>query len=72
MHKDITVADNEKKTPETVSSYNETKYGVDILDQMAEKYTCRSSTRRWPAHSFQNTLDLAVISARVLYKEITN
>jgi len=34
MHKDITVADNKKKTPETVSSYNQTNtdYGVDIPD----------------------------------------
>ena len=32
MHNDITIADNAKKTPKTVSSYNETKYGVDILD----------------------------------------
>lgn len=72
MHKDITIADNEKKTPETVSSYNETKYGVDILDQMAKKYTCRTGTRRWPIHSFQNTLDFAAINAWVLYKEITN
>jgi len=45
MHKDITAADNKnKKTPESVSSYNKTKYGVDILDQMAKKYTCRTST----------------------------
>jgi len=71
MHSDITIADNAKKTPETVSSYNETKYGVDILDQMAKKYTCRTGTRRWPIHSFQNTLDLAAINAWVLYKEVT-
>ena len=39
MRKDITVADNAIKTPKLVSSYNETKYRVDILDQMAKKYT---------------------------------
>ena len=72
MHNDITIADNAKKTPETVSSYNETKYGVDILDQMAKKYTCRIGTQRWPIHSFQNTLDLAAINAWILYKEVTN
>ena len=37
MHKDITIANNPKKTPETVSSCNETKYVVDIVDQMAKK-----------------------------------
>ena len=61
-----------QKTPETVSSHNETKYGVDIVGQMAEKYTCRTGTRRWPMHSFQNTLDLAEINAWVLYKEVAN
>ena len=72
MHKDITIANNAKKTPETVSSYNETKYGVDIVDKMAKKYTCRTGTQRWPIHSFQNTLDLAAINAWVLYKKVTN
>ena len=39
---------------------------------MAKKYTCRTSTRREPIHSFQNTMDLAAINVWVLYKEITN
>ena len=72
IHNDITIADNAKKIPETVSSYNETKYGVDILDQMAKKYTRRTGTRRWPIHNFQNTLNLAAINAWILYKEVTN
>ena len=66
-HKDITIANNAKKTSETVSSYNETKYGVDIVDQMAKKYTCRTGTRKWPIHCFQMTLDLAAINAWVLF-----
>ena len=72
MHKDITIADNAKKTPKTISSYNETKYGVHIIEQMAKKYTCRSGTRRRPIHSFQNTQHLAAINAWVLCKEVTN
>ena len=72
MHKDITIANNAKNAPETVSSYNEKKYVVDIVDQMTKKYTCRTGTQRWPIHSFRNTLDLAAINAWVLYKEVTN
>ena len=72
MHNDITIANNAKKTPETVSSYNETKYGVDIVDQMSKKYTCRTGTRRWPMHGFQNTLDLAAINAWILHKKVTH
>ena len=72
LHTDVATADNEKKTPETVKCYNKTKYGVDVVDQMARKYTVRTMTRRWPVHSFQNTLDLAAINAWVLYKEINS
>ena len=72
LHTDITIAENQKKTTETVRCYNETKYGVDVVDQMARKYTVRTMTRRWPVHSFQNTLDLAAINAWILYKEITS
>ena len=52
LHQNITIADNAKKTPESVKAYNDTKYGVDIVDQMARKYTVRTSTRRWSIHSF--------------------
>ena len=38
---------------------------------MARKYSARTSTRRWPIHSFQNTLDLAAINAWIAYKEVT-
>ena len=46
MHIDIAIADNAKKTPETVFSHNETKYGVDVLDKIGKKYTCRTGTRK--------------------------
>ena len=61
LHQSITIADNAKKTPESVKAYNVTKYGVDIVDQMARKYTVRPCTRRWPIRLLQNTLDLAAI-----------
>ena len=71
LHQNITIADNAKKTPESVKAYNDTKYGVDIVDQTARKYTVRTSTSRWPVHSFQNTLDLAAINAWIVYKAVT-
>ena len=37
LHADATIADNQKETPETVKCYNDTKYGVDVVDQMARK-----------------------------------
>ena len=47
LHTDAAIADNQKKTPKTIKCYNETKYGVDVVDQMACKYTVRTMTRRW-------------------------
>ena len=59
LHQNITIAGNAKKTPESVKAYNDTKYcGLN-----GKEYTVRTSTRRRPVHSFQNTLDLAAINA---------
>ena len=44
----ISIADNAKKTPESVKANNDIKDGVDIVDQMTRKYTVRTSTRKWP------------------------
>ena len=71
LHQNITIADNAKKTPESVKAFNDTKYGVDIVDQIARKYMVRTSTRRWLVHSFQNTLDLAAMNAWIVYKAVT-
>lgn len=38
-HKNITIEKNKKLVPETVTYYNSTKYGVDVLDQMTRKYS---------------------------------
>ncbi len=40
--------EGEKKKPTTVLDYNSTKYGVDVVDQMARQYTCKVASRRWP------------------------
>ena len=71
LHQNITIADNAKKTSESVKAYNDTKYGADIVDQMARKYTVRTSTRRWSIHSLQNTQDLAAINAWIVYKAVS-
>ena len=72
LHAKAAIGENKKKIPETVKCYYETKYSVNVVYQMARKYTVKTMTRRWPIHSFQNTLDLAAINAWVLYKEIND
>ena len=71
LHPSVTIAANEKKLPETVAFYISTEYGVDIVDQMARKYSMKASCSRWPIHVFYNILDLAAINAWVLFKEST-
>ena len=43
LHTDAAIANNQKKIAKIVKCYNETKYGVDVVDQM---YTVRTMTRR--------------------------
>lgn len=65
IHCDNTI----KKKPETVLYYNKTKFGVDILDEMARMYSVKPGCRRWPVHVFCNMLDMAAINAWIIYKE---
>ncbi|KAK2580001.1 hypothetical protein KPH14_010766 [Odynerus spinipes] len=62
---------NRKMLPDSIQFYNKTKFGVDMTDQMARKYTVKSSSRRWHLQIFFNILDLAAINAWILYKEVT-
>lgn len=61
-----------KNKPSTVIDYNNTKYGVDVIDQMARYHTCKVSSRRWPVQVFCNVLDLATINAQTLFTSVRN
>ena len=71
VHRTVKISEEGKKLPESVKYYNETKYGVDVIDQMARIYSTKVSSRRWPLQMFYNVLDLAGINAYVVYKEVT-
>jgi hypothetical protein len=71
LHSTIDIEANRKKLPETVQFYNKTKGGVDILDQMARRYSIRAAARRWFVHVFYNILDLASINAWIIYRDVT-
>ena len=72
IHKTVSISEGRKRRPESVEYYNATKFGVDVLDQMARLYTCKVSSRRWPLQVFYNVLDLAGVNAHVLYRHVTN
>ena len=69
MHPSVAISADPPHKPETVLDYNGSKWGVDILDQMARNYTVRAPTTRWPVAVFYNILDLAAINAYVLYRQ---
>ena len=46
---------NPKKKPETILFYNKIKTGVDVIDQMARKYSVKAAaSRKCPIHVFYN------------------
>ena len=68
MHNEPKIDTSTKKKPHIVLSYNETKSGVDIMDQMCLSYTSKRQTKRWPLVFFFNILDVSTIAAREIYK----
>ena len=52
MHATVDASDVRKSKLETVKFFNSTKFGVDVLDQIARKYTVNAASRRWPVQTF--------------------
>lgn len=59
-----------KDLPEMIHYYNQTKCGVDTVDQMIRTYTSKRKTNRWPVAFFENMLDISALNAYVLWLEI--
>ena len=60
LHHNQTIVDEEKRQPEIILYYNNTKGGVDHMDQMVQTYSCKRKTKRWPMTFFFNILDVAL------------
>ncbi|XP_076735180.1 uncharacterized protein LOC143414518 [Maylandia zebra] len=71
MHSVVQTDNTTKRKPNTVTLYNKTKCGVDVMDQMVREYTVRRGTRRWPVAVFYNMIDMAALNAHVLYQACT-
>ena len=74
LHPNVAIPseNNPKKKPETVLFCNETKVGVDVLDQMSRCYSVKAGSRRWPIHVFYNVIDMALINSWIIYKHVCN
>ena len=43
-HTGVRIEDNYKRVPETIAFYNKTKYGVDVVGQMARKSSVKAGS----------------------------
>ena len=66
LHHDSSLEPDGK--PEIVSYDNQTKAGVDALDQKVTHYSAYRKTNRWPMAVFYNIVDIASYNAYVLYQ----
>lgn len=66
LHHNNSVSDEDHKKPIIIMEYNKTKCGVDVVDEMAKRYTTRSKILRWPVVHFQNLLDITSINTATL------
>ena len=66
LHRDQEIVDEEKKKPEIILYYNNTKSGVYRMDQMVQTYSCKRKTKRWPM-TFFNIIDAGVIATFVVW-----
>lgn len=46
--------------PDVISSYNQSKSGVDTLDKLVRTYSSKRKYRRWPVHVFFTLIDCGV------------
>ncbi|XP_053956488.1 uncharacterized protein LOC128862090 isoform X1 [Anastrepha ludens] len=56
---------------EVITFYNQTKGGVDTVDQMKGTYSVSRITCRWPMRLFFTLIDITGINAQIIYKSNT-
>ncbi|XP_074521245.1 uncharacterized protein LOC141786531 [Halichoeres trimaculatus] len=72
MHPTVSLCSDRQRTPETVIFHDDTKAGVDALDQMAHLYSVKNLTPRRLTAVFYNLLDIAGVNAYILLKACTS
>lgn len=69
MHHSKMVDENsQKKKTEIILFYNQTKGGVDTVDQMVGYYTCKRQTQRWPMVLWYNMIDIATLNVYSFFR----
>ncbi|GBO18512.1 PiggyBac transposable element-derived protein 2 [Araneus ventricosus] len=57
--------------PEVVTVYNKHMGGVDLLDSHLGRHRIRMKAKKWYFRLFYHLIDLAIINAWILYKEVS-
>ena len=52
--------------PQMIVDYNSTKFGIDIFDEMCNRYAYKPPVRRWPLRLFMHLSDAAAINAYII------
>lgn len=65
-HSGETLSDGKKKSNMQLY-YNETKSGVDVVDEMCKAYTVRTRVHRWPVVHMHNMLDVTGVNAYTIF-----
>lgn len=70
MHKDgeIDINTGDQKKPVIITTYNETKFGLNILDKMCVQYDTARNSRRWPLTIFFYLLNVSGVNAMNIYR----
>lgn len=58
--------------PNIIETYNKTKVGVDLIDNMTRLCSVRCKSRRWTVVFFFNVLNMSGINSWILYKKCNN
>jgi hypothetical protein len=63
FHEKVCILQNEVKLPNIIDDYNETKVGIDIVDNMIRKTSVRCKTNRWTVQFFFKILNMIGINS---------
>ncbi|XP_072383022.1 uncharacterized protein [Diabrotica undecimpunctata] len=69
IHNDDAIDEDtgDKRKTVMITDYNNTKVGVNMVDQLCQNYNVARNTRRWPMVVFYNLLNISHINALCVY-----
>ena len=67
MHQDAEVVHSNNFKPRLITDYNQSKAGVDTMDQMVRCYSCKRKTRRWLMAISYNIVDVSALNAFIIF-----